>query len=359
MKRQTICLLVACLFAFAVPAAAKKHSKQNPAALALFKKAIQLSDIQSENSTPFRLQATARIFNGQGQESDGLFVVFWAPGKRWRTEAMFPGYTETSGRDGSTLWSKKSYEYEPYPVSLLWQEISFGDTLRSFIAKPRANASETEKPRRKPTQLPLDKPKPRKGTDNECVRAAGFYQFCFDPSTRLVQTFGQAGPLRFEYGDYQPFGSKLFPRTMRILYPNGKKMVELQVTSVLSLKTPNPALFAPVAGAKERSAPARLNCGPGKVIRAKITHEVIPIYPAQAKDHGIEGTVMMYVTIGKDGVPHMLWVVNSPSPLLSAAAVEAVRQWRYRPTEFVCSQGNQVIVSLLDVNTIITVHFRL
>jgi TonB family protein len=42
--------------------------------------------------------------------------------------------------------------------------------------------------------------------------------------------------------------------------------------------------------------------------------------------------VELEATISKDGVPVELRVLRSPSDDLSESSLEAVRQWRYRPT---------------------------
>ena len=64
---------------------------------------------------------------------------------------------------------------------------------------------------------------------------------------------------------------------------------------------------------------------------AKLLRKVIPVYPQFAIIARVSGTVHLIGTIGKDGMIEQLQVVSGP-PLLVQAAVEAVRQWVYRPT---------------------------
>ena len=61
--------------------------------------------------------------------------------------------------------------------------------------------------------------------------------------------------------------------------------------------------------------------------------QVLPVYPASAKEMHVEGTVIMHVTVGKDGVVKSADVISGPSAL-RASAVDAVRQWTYRPFVF-------------------------
>jgi TonB family protein len=70
----------------------------------------------------------------------------------------------------------------------------------------------------------------------------------------------------------------------------------------------------------------------GKVAQSNLVMRIQPIYPVAAKQAGVQGVVELAVTISKDGVPQDLRVVSSPSDDLSESAVEAIRQWRYRPT---------------------------
>ena len=58
---------------------------------------------------------------------------------------------------------------------------------------------------------------------------------------------------------------------------------------------------------------------------------MIPIYPKFAIIARVSGTVHLVGTIGKDGMIEQVQVVSGPS-LLAQAAVDAVRQWVYRPT---------------------------
>ncbi|HMI52970.1 MAG TPA: energy transducer TonB [Candidatus Saccharimonadales bacterium] len=68
----------------------------------------------------------------------------------------------------------------------------------------------------------------------------------------------------------------------------------------------------------------------GKVLAGKLTRRVHPVYPPLARMTRQSGTVQVHLVIGTDGVPKDFEVVTGPA-LLQAAAVDAVRQWRYEP----------------------------
>ena len=64
---------------------------------------------------------------------------------------------------------------------------------------------------------------------------------------------------------------------------------------------------------------------------AKLLRKVIPVYPKFAIMARVSGTVHLIGTIGTDGMIERVQVVGGP-PMLVQAAVDAVRQWVYRPT---------------------------
>ena len=88
----------------------------------------------------------------------------------------------------------------------------------------------------------------------------------------------------------------------------------------------------------------------GDVMEAKLIKRVMPAYPPLARQARIAGTVRLEGVIARDGRVVNLQV-HSGHPLLIAAAVDAVRQWVYRPTLF---NGEPV-----EVIAPIQVHFTL
>jgi protein TonB len=69
----------------------------------------------------------------------------------------------------------------------------------------------------------------------------------------------------------------------------------------------------------------------GKVQEAKLLNRVMPAYPPLARQARISGTVHLMALIAKDGTIQDLRVLGG-HPLLITTAVNAVRQWIYRPT---------------------------
>jgi TonB family protein len=69
----------------------------------------------------------------------------------------------------------------------------------------------------------------------------------------------------------------------------------------------------------------------GKVMAQKVKTKVAPIYPAQAKRKGVQGTVRLHVIITTSGTVTQVQPVTGDSALVRSAT-EAVKQWVYEPT---------------------------
>jgi TonB family protein len=70
--------------------------------------------------------------------------------------------------------------------------------------------------------------------------------------------------------------------------------------------------------------------GPG-ISAPRVLLKVDPDYTPEAKDAGIEGTVLLAVVIGADGVVHDVSVVRGPGYGLEQKAIEALAKWHFQP----------------------------
>ena len=98
------------------------------------------------------------------------------------------------------------------------------------------------------------------------------------------------------------------------------------------------------------AAPTRVRVSSGVTAGMRVRN-VDPTYPQMAKIARVQGPVVLAAVIGKDGTIQNLRVVSTASPLLNQSALDAVKQWRYRPYIL---NGEPV-----EVDTTITVNFTL
>lgn len=92
----------------------------------------------------------------------------------------------------------------------------------------------------------------------------------------------------------------------------------------------SPKSEQPAAQEAQKTRVPRIRIG-GNVAKSQIKHKVQPQYPQEARDNRIQGTVRLHVVLSTAGKVQQLEVVSG-DPILAKAALEAVRQWEYKPT---------------------------
>jgi periplasmic protein TonB len=102
----------------------------------------------------------------------------------------------------------------------------------------------------------------------------------------------------------------------------------------------------PVAPKPTVAAPIRVS----SISEGNLTRRIQPTYPPLARSARIQGIVVLQAVISKEGTIENLKVLTG-HPMLVGAAVDAVRQWRYRP--YVLNHEP------VEVETQITVNFSL
>lgn len=104
------------------------------------------------------------------------------------------------------------------------------------------------------------------------------------------------------------------------------------------------AVQSSAAAAPESQAPSSSD------LAGMLLQKVLPVYPAAARRQGLQGQVVLKAVIGKDGAIASLRPLQGPQQL-TAAAMDAVQHWRFRPYEL---KGKPV-----EVETDIRLNFQL
>jgi TonB family protein len=66
------------------------------------------------------------------------------------------------------------------------------------------------------------------------------------------------------------------------------------------------------------------------VMRANLVHAVPPVYPMDLQNNHVTGVVVLHAVVAKDGSVAKVDVVSGPEQLRQFA-VDAVKQWKYKP----------------------------
>ena len=108
----------------------------------------------------------------------------------------------------------------------------------------------------------------------------------------------------------------------------------------LQPKAPNAVRVDTSKGTEGRAASSQASAGEGTVAAERVrispealqvlAHPVDPNYPLLAREMKVQGAVVLDALIGRDGTIQNLKIVSGPT-ILANAAMEAVRQWRFKP----------------------------
>lgn len=104
---------------------------------------------------------------------------------------------------------------------------------------------------------------------------------------------------------------------------------------------------APPPSVARPAGPKKVSSG---VMEGNLIKKIDPPYPSMAKIAHIQGDVVLQATISKQGTIENLRGISG-HPILIQAAMEAVRQWRYRPYELNSEP--------VEVETTVTVRFHM
>ena len=121
-----------------------------------------------------------------------------------------------------------------------------------------------------------------------------------------------------------------------------------QGSGLIPVGDPNARIPPPLERHHQSEQPRRLRIT--DLDPAMLMHRVEPVYPPLAKQTHREGHVELRAVIGTDGTIQSLQIVVS-DPLFDRSALEAVGQWRYKPTIL---NGQPV-----EIDTYITVIYNM
>jgi TonB family protein len=340
---------VACLTALAQNSPEADKSTATTDFLTQAAKSYGLND---RDQQPWRMRVRFQRFDTSGNVVDrGSYEELRVNRFRYRLgfESSFFTQTEYGTENGILRTGKRTSP--PPPLSL----------LRTAIVRPIADAEiisrfarNSESSFIKVQQREVD------GTNLRCfdlillrAPAPSAPSYCFDDSDALVQfPVGFPGMGEATWKDTIDFRGRHLPRDLVIKWA-GVAVLSTHIESIEDLTAADEAeLQAPAdAGPPEASIfgiagiegsipppgapgihgamPKKVNISAG-VAAANLVARVEPIYPPIAKAARVQGTVVLQALLGKDGQVEELRVVSGPA-MLQQGALDAVKQWTYRP----------------------------
>jgi len=313
--------------------------------------------IASSGSTPFHLKAHFDTFNADGKpDGSGTYEEYWDGVSRRRTDTEFRGAHRTMwsttasdwlvGGSVTTYWLGDSMHEsfylrqlmaafeQPIPPTATFAIFNYSEKkvklgaleLQCIVVKLKAD------PARKDAAPTVP------GSVNEDM-------YCLSEETHVLRVAELYPGVALAYNKLMRFDGREVPYSVQLSQARVKRG-DFEVDTLETWK-PDDAIFTPPAEATTQSPTiTRIS---GGMMAGAIINKVPPTYPEQAKSRHISGQVVLAAVISKQGTIDDLEVVSSGDDSLSQAAIEAVKQWRYRPYLL---NGQPV-----EVETTITVNF--
>jgi TonB family protein len=279
----------------------------------LIERAKQLSDLRAEGAPAFRVKLNFKIFKEDGSALEGAYTEVWVSKAQWHRETTLGDFRRTQVAAGRKSWLLDSTAIVPEHIgdisAILPEFGEFRPEAWKSLKDGKVN-----------------------GVSVRCLEnnspSAARRALCFDKvsGTLTAQLWpslvgARIGERSCFYSDYQRFADRVLARSYECdedIHPR----LEVRIVELVAEPAPDPALFAPPDGAKES-----VNClGPAEPPTA-VHHQE----PRSPRSLSVSTLVVMRVVIGTDGKPHNLNVTSAPNHDFDEAALDAVRQWRFKP----------------------------
>jgi TonB family protein len=295
-------------------------NKKEAEAADMIGRAKQLSDIRAEGAPAFRLKLSFKIIKADGSVRNGTYTEIWNSKTEWRRETALGDFQRTEVASGKKLWRLDSTTAVPEHISDILAFSHAPGELQGEFWKP-GQIEDNEIRGLRVRCIETD-------PDQQGTRSA----LCFDNNNGMLAA--QLQPLRIGtriaakdciFSDYQNFGNHLVARSYQC-FEDGHPSLQGRIVEIVADSAPDPALFAPLDGAKES-----VNCL-SQVKPGLLIDRVTPRRPMALSMRN--ALVVISAVIGTDGKTHDLRVTSPPDPDFDQPALEAVRQWRYKP--FTC-----------------------
>ena len=318
---------------------------------ALIRTAAPFYDYASSDMKPWHIRYHYQAFDDNGQlAGEGSFDYWWSTAKgskvawtqgdqsrvEWHTTAG--KVLELPGGAGIPSLTHRLYGVMAPGFLTMKDSPSDGRQLKYFTAKTSTAELACVGSVHVAT---ADNPIPSLG--------AVWPAYCFREQQPVLTASHENGSLMNVYGKVQKFQNHYFPGDIEILYL-GKKRLEATLEDLKEVAA-NDEVFTPAADAKEPVRPTTKVIVSADIKSPVQIRRVEPIYPQSALGARIGGTVVIAAIIGQDGNIKDARIVSSPEASLSAAALDAVQQWKF---ELLVVNGRPA-----ELHTTISLNFKL
>jgi TonB family protein len=283
----------------------------------LISHALDAEDLRGSRPMPIVLRAKIEVDEWKRGPARGDYAFTSGSQSQWREEINFGNYRRLRIGDGEGYWQVREINYEPEIIFQLDRLLHLKEAL---TIGPKETLGKISNRRKGDMKL-------------KCIVVVGLFgadrTLCFDEATSALvsieyATRGSDPPdiTRIVYDNFKKENGILLPYEIRAEHERKPVItVKIEEFATTTLSAP---LFNPPSGAERWP-----QCD--DMVRAELLDKVSAIYPPESRANRESGRIAIYGVVETDGsISHMTIVKQGPKSL-ERAAVEAVRQWRYKP----------------------------
>lgn len=266
------------------------------------------------------MRAEIQVPDAKGSLIDGDYTLNWASPSHWREEIRFSNYERLRVYDTNGYWQRSSLSYQPEVIFQLDELLDLKEVL---TVQSKQTLGDVKK-------------RGKEGARQECTEVKSPQRtdriMCFDETTgglasvEYPKAERQNPPeiSRIEYSAFNAVNGKLIPYETRA-FRDKKLIAAAKILEITKTSQENQALFEPLQDGEYWR-----KCD--DIQKAQIVNRVHPIYPTAARAHHEMGKVVIYAVIETNGSLSHLTIIHHAPGDLESAALDAVRQWRYKPS---------------------------
>ena len=309
---------------------------QDPSLTARLTKAATVDALDTVESQPWHAIVEAEIFDAKGSNPTRGTIEVWQSGSNRRTLYTFGSATMTEMVNGSAIFRTADEAQFPRFAPFLLAKV-----LHTGPVMPQVKQTDPQLQEREVHGEKFDCI-----TSKPPANAISFSgpAYCLDTQDHLRALLNSQQTVLLDVPE-EFLGHAV---SRRVSVTNANVPVGAATITKLEVYEPSANEFVPTGEMKPFIPRARIS---GGVIAAMRTGMVEPVYPEAARAHHVSGSVVLRAIIGADGHIKTVEVVSSANAEFNQAAIDAVRQWTYKPYML---NGKPT-----EVDTTITVNFAL
>ena len=303
---------------------------------ALFAAALASNGLVGDDLKPWHLKASYDILDRNNKViATGVFEEWWAAKDKWKRSYTGPHYSGTEYHlPEGDAHEGDAWKATPWPESLIATKLLSpieSTDLSTLSSDTTHQGAAQDRGHMEIHALPFAKP------PLTCVRKASKYGpgvpndqigYCFEPGNKELRLSGFTS-LDAVYNKLGIFQER-FIGLETFVSVNGHGLINVHVLSLMGLPSEGLTVFVPPVPVTEIKKDAILTL-PSSMLAGRKLSGNDPAYPREAKMRREQGLVVIGVNINELGRIEDAKALEAPSSLLSDAAIEGVRTWRYQP----------------------------